>query len=71
MRPGESIGGYRVEHLLGQGGMGAVYLARGPGGAVVAVKVLQHLDLELLARFEREARVLQAVKSARGPDQVP
>jgi hypothetical protein len=36
-----SIGPYRLTGRLGQGGMGAVYLAEAPGGRLVAVKVIR------------------------------
>ncbi len=56
------IEGYRLEHTLGKGGMGTVYLAHrlGPGGeARVAVKVLERgpgdPELEL---FKRESQTL-------------
>lgn len=58
----ERFGSYRVERLLGQGGMGAVYLARDERlDRPVAIKVLaRHLarDREFLLRFKREARAL-------------
>lgn len=51
---------YVLERLLGEGGMGAVYLAkhiRLPG-KLVAVKVLHaHTDHESFARFRREAEI--------------
>ncbi len=64
--PGDVLDGrYRIEGLLGGGGIGAVYRAvQLPLERPVAIKVL-HDDLlsmkELRARFEREARVLSAL----------
>lgn len=66
LRAGNVLGGrYRIEGLLGGGGIGAVYRAvQLPLERPVAIKVL-HDDLltmkELRARFEREARVLSAL----------
>jgi serine/threonine-protein kinase len=62
---GQTIGGYRLETLIGAGGMGEVYLARDASlGRDVAIKILpraftSHPDR--LARFEREARMLGAL----------
>jgi hypothetical protein len=62
---GQSLGGYRLELLIGAGGMGEVYLARDATlGRDVAIKILpraftSHPDR--LARFEREARMLGAL----------
>ena len=62
---GHTIGGYRLEALIGAGGMGEVYLARDATlGRDVAIKILpraftSHPDR--LARFEREARMLGAL----------
>src|SRR5438552_207107 len=59
---GRQLGAYRVESLLGAGGMGEVYCARDTRlGRDVAVKVLPSVfasDPKRLARFEREARLL-------------
>ncbi|MBL4850487.1 MAG: serine/threonine protein kinase [Planctomycetes bacterium] len=63
MQPGQTIGDYRIERTLGVGGMGAVYLARKPAGPPVAVKVLHQADPEILARFRREAKVLDELNS--------
>ncbi|WP_324192287.1 serine/threonine-protein kinase [Nocardia puris] len=56
---GEVFAGFTVERLLGQGGMGSVYLARHPRMArLTALKLLNRdlfLDTEVRARFEREA----------------
>ena len=62
---GETLGIYRIEGVLGVGGMGQVYRARDPKlGRSVALKVLPDLfarDPERRARFQREAQVLAAL----------
>ncbi|MGI5221349.1 serine/threonine-protein kinase [Nocardia sp. CA-290969] len=56
--PGAVIGGYRIERVLGSGGMGAVYLGQHPSlPRQDAIKVLNEelsSDPEFRARFERE-----------------
>jgi serine/threonine-protein kinase len=63
---GEQFGNYRAIELLGEGGMGAVYLAEHPGiGRRVAVKVLHKnytRDDQLLGRFLNEARAANAIR---------
>ena len=63
---GEQFGNYRAISLLGEGGMGAVYLAEHPGiGRRVAVKVLHRnyvRDESLLGRFLNEARAANAIR---------
>lgn len=56
---GRTLGQYRIESVLGQGGMAVVYRASNAQGEVAALKVLfppPGAGAELLARFEREAR---------------
>src|SRR5690606_2899566 len=59
---GATFAGYQVERVLGQGGMGTVYLARHPRlPRNVALKLLNRevsTDAELTRRFEREADVV-------------
>ena len=62
---GQNIGNYRVTRLLGEGGMGMVYLAEHPTlGRRAAVKVL-HPDLaashEMIERLFNEARAANAI----------
>jgi eukaryotic-like serine/threonine-protein kinase len=62
---GEQLGPYRVESLLGIGGMGAVYRATDTVlSRQVAIKMLPSdaaTDQEWVARFRREAQVLAAL----------
>jgi len=66
LRPGDplSVGPYRLLARLGAGGMGQVFLARSPGGRLVAVKVIRpELAQErgFRARFAREITAAQSV----------
>jgi serine/threonine-protein kinase len=62
---GAQLDDYRIERLLGRGGMAAVYLAHdGVLDRKVAVKILPQgptCDPELVKRFEREARIVARV----------
>ncbi|WP_308188398.1 serine/threonine-protein kinase [Nocardia australiensis] len=59
LQNGEVFAGYRIERVLGRGGMGSVYLARHPRlPRSMALKLLNpelFSDSEIRARFEREA----------------
>lgn len=63
--PGTRLGSYRVDYLVGEGGMGQVYRAIDTRlDRVVAIKVLpEHLSSQaaLKERFEREARAISAL----------
>lgn len=66
--PGSVIAGkYRVERLLGEGGMGIVLAARHLGlDEMVAVKLIREeraKGTDALARFQREARAAARIKS--------
>lgn len=60
------LGPYRIAGVLGEGGMGKVYVGHDSSGRLAAVKVLRpelaH-DHNLAQRFLREARTAQAVSS--------
>jgi eukaryotic-like serine/threonine-protein kinase len=62
---GKQLANYKIEKLLGAGGMGEVYLARDSKlDRLVALKILPwHFvaDTERSARFQREARALSAL----------
>ena len=60
----ELIGAYRVAGRLGSGGMGRVFLARSPGGRMLAIKVIRAElaeDPEFRARFRREVAAARSV----------
>jgi WD40 repeat protein len=62
-----AVGVYRIEALLGQGGMGRVYLGTSPAGRPVAVKVV-HPDLArdagFMGRFRQEVAAARSVSGA-------
>ncbi|WP_438292406.1 protein kinase domain-containing protein [Streptomyces sp. HUAS TT7] len=63
----ESVGAYRLESVLGAGGMGVVHLATSPSGMRLAVKVVhaQHAaDPEFRARFRQEVSAARRVSGA-------
>ncbi len=62
----ERLGPYRLHERLGEGGMGVVYLASGPSGEQVAIKVLrQGIPAEATARsrLAREVDTMRRVQS--------
>ncbi|WP_406428381.1 WD40 repeat domain-containing serine/threonine protein kinase [Streptomyces sp. NBC_00147] len=66
LRPGDprAIGPYRLEGVLGAGGMGEVFLGRSPGGRRVAIKVVRAdfaADGEFRRRFAQEVRAARRV----------
>ncbi|OHV44398.1 serine/threonine-protein kinase [Pseudofrankia sp. BMG5.36] len=66
-----AVGGYQLLGVLGGGGMGRVYLARGHGGRTVAVKVIRPEyadDPSFRARFRRE---VDAARRVGGPWTAP
>jgi len=66
---GSRLGPYETLSPIGAGGMGEVYRARDTKlGRDVAIKVLPDVfarDAERMARFQREAKVLASLKTAR------
>jgi outer membrane protein assembly factor BamB len=59
------LGPYRLLGVIGEGGMGKVYLGQDGPGTLAAVKVLRpelSYDTELARRFVREAQAAQAVR---------
>ncbi|MGW5530433.1 protein kinase domain-containing protein [Streptomyces xanthochromogenes] len=63
----ESVGAYRLETVIGSGGMGVVHLATSPSGMRLAVKIVhaQHAaDPEFRARFRQEVSAARRVSGA-------
>ena len=62
---GSELAGYRLESVLGEGGMGTVYLARAPEGGLCALKVLSRRlvgdDPTFATRFKREVQYAEAL----------
>jgi serine/threonine-protein kinase len=63
-RLGTTVGGYRIESILGVGGMGRVYRAVGDDGVAVALKLVKAdlaKDPTFLRRFDREVRIARTI----------
>jgi serine/threonine protein kinase len=70
-RIGQQVGGYRIESLLGVGGMNKVYAATAGDGTRVALKIVKDdfaSDETFRRRFEREAEIARSVSH---PNLVP
>src|SRR5271170_7613480 len=62
-----TLGPYRLQDRLGEGGMGVVHLARDPQGTLVAIKVLHPTTTESFnarLRLAREVETMRRVRSA-------
>ena len=74
LQSGSAVGRYRIDALIGAGGMGQVYRARDPSiERDVAIKVLPAdyaADAERLRRFEQEAHASGALESSQRADAV-
>lgn len=65
-RIGSRVGDYRIDSLVGVGGMGKVYLATASDGTRVALKIVKDdfaRDETFRCRFKREARIAQTVRN--------
>jgi serine/threonine-protein kinase len=61
----QQLGDFKLLRKIGEGGMGAVYLAQDPAGKSVAVKVLPRqlgTNAEFVKRFRREAEAATKLK---------
>jgi serine/threonine protein kinase len=67
LEPGDTVGPYKIEARLGEGGMGLVYKAVGPDGQQVALKLVRGklaADRVFRKRFDREAGAARRVAHA-------
>ncbi|WP_405629993.1 bifunctional serine/threonine-protein kinase/ABC transporter substrate-binding protein [Streptomyces sp. NBC_00016] len=73
LRTGDSsrIGRYRLLRRLGAGGMGVVFLARAPGGAIAAVKTVRSSYADESGFRTRFRREIEAARQVRSPWVVP
>src|SRR5690242_2119680 len=62
-----TLGPYRLQDRLGEGGMGVVHLAQDPEGRLVAVKVLRALGTDGVNARRRLAREVETMRRVRSP----
>ena len=62
-RKGDKVHGWRLRRLLGSGGSGEVWKARGRDGNAVALKILVANDLPKIIRFVREIEIMDSIRS--------
>src|SRR6516165_5901323 len=62
-----TLGPYRLQDRLGEGGMGVVHLARDPQGRPVAIKVLHTVATESENARRRLAREVETMRLVRSP----
>ncbi|MEO3782293.1 protein kinase [Actinocorallia sp. B10E7] len=60
-QPGDEVGGYRLVEVVGAGGEGEVWLAVGPSGEKVALKLLSGLGEETRRRLLKEVALIRRV----------
>ena len=66
LRPGDSLGAFRVQAELGEGGAGRVLHVRDAQGRDLALKLLGRQAGEKAERFAREVRLLGELSSEGG-----
>lgn len=64
LEPGHSLGPYNIQKVLGEGGMGQVFLATRSDDTQlkVAIKLLKTNQIRALKRFRAESRILATLK---------
>jgi serine/threonine-protein kinase len=59
LSPGDRLGRFVLERVVGEGGMGVVWAARDDAGSLVALKILKEVSPAERKRFLREAALMQ------------